>query len=437
MEAFFLVYDLFSQYMIDIHQLRKDPQRIYDALEKRGKEEYISLAKEVYLLDKKFTSDLRALEVQQARLNQVSKAIALHYRSNSGLSEEKLSSLKAEGLAFKEQIRLLTENTQEKKADLEAKAYMLPNIPSSEVRAGAHAADHELIFQSETRLPLSASPLPHWETTKDWIDFDSASKVTGRGFSIFRGRMAKLVRGMINFFLDKAVSEGYEEVSPPLLVKESSARNTGQMPDKEEQMYKVSNAPYYLIPTAEVSLTNMCQGQFFRPEQLPLRVAGYTPCFRREAGSWGTEARGLNRLHQFDKVEIVQICHPKDAKEAMEGMLAHVRGLLSALELPYRVLKLCGKDLGFASALTYDVEVFSPGQKRWLEVSSVSLFNAFQSRRLRMKYRENGHLHFPYTLNGSALAIPRTLASMLEYQQKGDDFVLPKVLQNYCGFDKL
>ena len=318
--------------------------------------------------------------------------------------------------------------------------YKLPNLPHASVPEGRAAQDNEIVREHGSKPELGPSAVPHWDLIKkyDIIDFELGVKITGAGFPVYKGQGARLQRGLINFFLDEARNAGYTEMQPPILVNEASGYGTGQLPDKEGQMYHDAKDDLYLIPTAEVPLTNIYRDEIIPVDKLPVRIAGHTPCFRREAGSWGADVRGLNRLHQFDKIEIVQIIQPEHSYAALETMLAHVEGLLQKLELPYRILRLCGGDMSFTSALTYDFEVWSAAQGRWLEVSSVSNFETFQANRLKCRYKvEGGKTQLLHTLNGSALALPRIVAALLENNQTTEGIKLPAVLHSYCGFSMI
>ena len=318
--------------------------------------------------------------------------------------------------------------------------FKLPNLPHASVPQGRHAADNEVVREHGTKPELGPEAQPHWDLIKkyDIIDFELGNKITGAGFPVYKGQGARLQRALINFFLDEARAAGYTEMQPPILVNEASGYGTGNLPDKDGQMYHDAKDDLYLIPTAEVPLTNLYRDEIIPAEKLPVRMAGYTPCFRREAGSWGADVRGLNRLHQFDKIEIVQITKPEHSYATLETMLAHVESLLQKLDLPYRVLRLCGGDMSFTSALTYDLEVWSAAQGRWLEVSSVSNFETFQANRLKCRYKvEGGKTQLLHTLNGSALALPRIVAALLENNQMQDGIELPAVLHSYCGFDRI
>jgi len=317
---------------------------------------------------------------------------------------------------------------------------LIPNIPHESVKAGKSADDNEEIF-AEGEIPnLGENALPHWELAKkyDIIDFDLGAKITGAGFPVYKGKGAKLQRALISYFLDKNTAAGYQEVQVPHLVNEASGFGTGQLPDKEGQMYHATEDNLYLIPTAEVPITNLFRGNLLQESELPIAMTGYTPCFRREAGSYGAHVRGLNRLHQFDKVEIVRIEHPSTSYEVLENMVEHVKSILKELKLPYRILRLCGGDTGFTSALTYDFELYSTAQQRWLEISSVSNFETFQANRLKLRFKnKEGKNELVHTLNGSSLALPRVLAGILENYQTAEGIQIPEVLIPYTGFDSI
>lgn len=315
----------------------------------------------------------------------------------------------------------------------------LPNLPHSSVPEGRTADDNEVIFEHGSIPVLHEGAQPHWDLIKQYniIDFDLGNKITGAGFPVYKGKGARIQRALINFFLNEAFDAGYVEIQPPIVVNEASGFATGQLPDKEGQMYYINEEQLYLIPTAEVPITNLYRDVILTEKELPIKHTGYTPCFRREAGSWGAHVRGLNRLHQFDKVELVRIEKPEDSYAALEEMSQYVQALLQKLELPYRVLRLCGGDMSFTSALTYDMEVWSAAQQRWLEVSSVSNFETYQANRLKLRYKTEGKMQLLHTLNGSALALPRILASILENNQTPDGIRIPPVLAPYCGFDTI
>ena len=318
--------------------------------------------------------------------------------------------------------------------------YKIPNVPNAIVPLGNSDEDNEEIFREGDIPVLNENALPHWELAKkyDLIDFELGAKITGAGFPVYKGKGARLQRALITYFLDKNMDGGYLEVQPPLVINEASGYGTGQLPDKEGQMYHVQEDDLYLIPTAEVPITNMHRGDLLVEKDFPISYTGYTPCFRREAGSYGAHVRGLNRLHQFDKVELVRIEHPENSYQALDGMVEHVKDILRELKLPYRILRLCGGDLGFTSALTFDFEVFSTAQDRWLEISSVSNFETFQANRLKLRFKDkNGKSQLAHTLNGSSLALPRVLAGILENYQTEDGIIIPEVLVPYCGFDRI
>ncbi|HXC04115.1 MAG TPA: serine--tRNA ligase [Bacteroidia bacterium] len=346
--------------------------------------------------------------------------------------------LKAQSSALKEQAKKLEETLRTSEEELNKTLVLLPNIPNHLVPKGRTPEENETVFTHGEIPLLPDNALPHWEliTKYNLIDFELGVKLTGAGFPVYTNKGARLQRALINFFLDRATAAGYMEVQPPILVNEASGFGTGQLPDKEGQMYHVGVDNLYLIPTAEVPITNMYRDVILKGTQLPVKNCGYTPCFRREAGAWGAHVRGLNRLHQFDKVEIVQIAHPSKSYEILEEMRQYVASLLQELNLPFRILRLCGGDMSFASAMTYDLEVYSAAQKRWLEVSSVSNFESFQSNRLKLRFKEaEGKSMLAHTLNGSALALPRIVAALLENNQTPEGIRIPEVLVSYTGFD--
>ena len=336
-------------------------------------------------------------------------------------------------------INGFNKDDKELKNKIDSILLSIPNVPHNSVPHGKNEIDNEVVKDWTEPFPkLSGDALPHWELAKKYnlIDFELGAFITGSGFPLFRDKGSKLKRALINFFLDEAEKAGYEEIRPPLMVNEASALATGQLPDKEGQMYYMEKDDLYLIPTGEVPITNIFRNVILKESDFPQKVTAYTPCFRREAGSYGSDVKGLNRVHQFDKVEIVQISHPNDSYKLLDQMVSHVENLLIKLELPYRILRLCGGDLGFTSALTYDFEVYSAGQKKWLEVSSVSNFEAFQSNRLKLRYKDSdGKTQLAHTLNGSALALARVVAAILENFQSPDGIVVPKVLRKYLNFE--
>ncbi len=348
--------------------------------------------------------------------------------------------LKNKSAALKATSAELDRRLGELESALQDELVKLPNLPSEKVPKGRTPEDNEVVHQEGEIPVLPAGAKPHWELAAqyDIIDFELGVKLTGAGFPVYKGKGARMQRALINYFLDKATEAGYKEMQPPILVNKDSGFGTGQLPDKDAQMYHVGLDEFYLIPTAEVPVTNIYRDVIVKTEELPIRMCAYTPCFRREAGSYGKDVRGLNRLHQFDKVEIVQIEHPDRSYETLDGMVKHVTGLLRALQLPFRILRLCGGDMSFASALTYDFEVYSAAQQKWLEVSSVSNFETFQANRMKLRFRSGSDKpQIAHTLNGSALALPRILAALLEKYQTPDGVVIPDALRAYTGFDRI
>jgi len=353
--------------------------------------------------------------------------------------KEEAEAAKAQTAELKVKSKELEESLKGIESNLYEVLVILPNLPHESVPAGRTPEENENIFEHGQVPTLPENALPHWDLIKkyDIIDFDLGNKITGAGFPVYKGKGARIQRALINFFLDEALAAGYFEIQPPILINADSGFGTGQLPDKEGQMYHATADDLYLIPTAEVPITNIYRDTILADADLPIKNVGYTPCFRREAGSWGAHVRGLNRLHQFDKIEIVQIQKPENSYQALEEMVEHVKGLLQKLELPYRILRLCGGDMSFTSALTYDFEVFSAAQQRWLECSSVSNFETYQANRLKLRYKVDGKTQLLHTLNGSALALPRILAAILENNQTPEGIKIPKVLVPYCGFEMI
>ena len=383
---------------------------------------------------RKMQSELDELLFQQ---NTLAKQVGDLYKSGKKAEGD---DLKNKSGALKESSAALQIQLNELEERLNLEMVKLPNIPSSKVPKGKTPEDNEVVHQEGTIPELHAGAVPHWElTTKyDIIDFELGVKLTGAGFPVYKGKGARLQRALINYFLDKATEAGFKEIQPPILVNKDSGYGTGQLPDKEGQMYHMQIDDYYLIPTAEVPVTNIYRDVIVKSEELPIMMCAYTPCFRREAGSYGKDVRGLNRLHQFDKVEIVQVEHPDKSYETLDKMVEHVSGLLRSLQLPFRILRLCGGDMSFASALTYDFEVYSAAQKKWLEVSSVSNFETFQANRMKLRYRQGAEKpQIAHTLNGSALALPRIVAALLENNQTPDGVIMPDAIRSYTGFDKI
>lgn len=394
------------------------------------------------IIDKILEHDVerRALQTRLdsvlAESNKLSKEIGLLYREGK---KDEADIAKSKTVGLKEQSKLLEDKMKEREALLETELVQLPNIPHACVPVGNTEQDNKVIKEDGEKPNLPKTALPHWDLLEKYklMSLEYGNKLTGAGFPVFYGKGAKLQRALVAFFLDRAIDAGYTEYIPPLMVNKESAFGTGSLPDKEGQMYYVNEDELYLIPTAEVPITNIVRDEILREEDLPLKMTGHSQCFRREAGSYGKDVRGLNRVHQFEKVEIVQIVHPDKSYEVLDEMMEYVATLLSALNLPYRVLRLCGGDITFASALTYDFEVFSAGQNRWLEVSSVSNFEVFQSNRLktRFKDKETGKSRYVHTLNGSAMALPRIIAALLENNQTPEGIVVPDVLRPYLGCD--
>ncbi|GAB3231454.1 serine--tRNA ligase [Algoriphagus aestuariicola] len=423
--------------MLLVNQIRDNYAGMLAGLQKRNIHNAANLLLQVITLDDKRKSTQTQRDQLQAEANAISKQIGQLMKE--GKAEEAVA-VRERTSEIKEQVKSLEEQYSQTEDELKALLYTIPNVPHSSVPTGKSAEDNEVVLEHGSIPSLFEGKLPHWELIKkyDIIDFDLGAKISGAGFPVYKGKGARLQRAMINFFLDEALAQGFTEVQPPILVNEESGYGTGQLPDKEGQMYHATVDNLYLIPTAEVPITNLYRDVIVSEAELPIKNVGYTPCFRREAGSWGAHVRGLNRLHQFDKVEIVQITHPDKSYEALESMSTYVQSLLQKLELPYRVLRLCGGDMGFTSALTYDMEVYSAAQERWLEVSSVSNFETYQTNRLKLRFRgEDKKTHLAHSLNGSALALPRIVASILENNQTPEGILMPKVLHPYLGFDKI
>ncbi len=419
--------------MLTLQVLRNDRDALAQALTKRGIDAAPMLDR-ILSLDEERRHTQKEVDDLKAQQNAASREIGELFKSGK---KDEAEQRRAEMGALKEKIQVLDDQQKKLVEQQEAALLELPNRPHESVPSGQSDADNEVVSEEGTKPELGDSAVPHWELADRYklIDFEAGVKITGAGFPVYRGKGAKLQRALIQFFLDRADQAGYEEFIPPHLVNPDSARGTGQLPDKEGQMYHCTEDDLYLIPTAEVPLTNLFRGDLLSAEELPVQLCGYTPCFRREAGSYGKDVRGLNRLHQFDKVEIVRLEKPENSYAALEGMVEHVRGLLRDLELPFRTLRLCGGDLGFTSALTFDLEVWSAAQGRWLEVSSVSNFETFQANRLQCRFRNSeGKPELVHTLNGSALALPRIVAALLENHQTADGIRIPAALQPYTGF---
>jgi seryl-tRNA synthetase len=422
--------------MLEITRIRTEKQAILDGLKKRNIDATETLDT-IIEKDQLWRSGKTELEAISAELNQLAKEIGELFKqgkqSEANTAKEKTAELKTKESELKVSVDAY-------EAEITQLLYTLPNVPNDLVQFGKSEQDNETVFEEGTTPNFDSTPLPHWDLAKkyDLIDFELGVKVTGAGFPFYRGKGAKLQRALISFFLEEADKAGYEEFIPPLVVNEASGYGTGQLPDKEGQMYYVKEDDFYLIPTAEVPLTNIYRDVILPNDQFSIKLTGYTPCFRREAGSYGKDVRGLNRLHQFDKVEIVRIEHPDNTAKALEEMIEHVKGLLSKLGLQYRILRLCGGDTGFASAMTYDFEVYSAAQEKWLEVSSVSRFDTFQANRLKLRFKNADKKNqLCHTLNGSALALPRIVAALLENHQTGDGITIPEALHKFTGFTKI
>lgn len=422
--------------MLPLQYIRENSEQIAEALDKRGMDARPMLS-EILRLDQERRNLQTELDNTLAEGNRISREIGNLFKSGD---RDGANALKEDSTRLKEVSKQLQDQLVQAASALEESLYLLPNVPHGSVPAGQDASHNEVVYESGHVPELGEEALPHWELARkyDLIDFELGVKITGAGFPVYKGKGARLQRALIAFFLDRNTEAGYQEVQVPHLVNEASGYGTGQLPDKEGQMYQLKEDALYLIPTAEVPVTNLLRDVILEKAELPLRYTAYTPCFRREAGSYGAHVRGLNRLHQFDKVEIVRVEEPDHSYQALDGMVAHVKGLLDTLELPYRILRLCGGDLGFTSALTYDFEVYSTAQQRWLEVSSVSNFEAFQANRLKLRYREgNEKPRLAHTLNGSALALPRVLAGLLENHQDARGIRVPQALVPYTGFDRI
>lgn len=398
----------------------------------------VDLIENVLSLDDQRKSIQAEQDKKQADMNLISKEIGRLFKSGK---VEEGNEARNKTTLLKQDIKHLGLKMQEVETGITEILLQIPNVPHESVSPGKGEEDNVEISSGGSIPEMEADALPHWELGKklDMLDFDLGNKITGAGFPVYKGKGARLQRALISFFLDEATSAGYQEVIPPLMVNEASGFGTGQLPDKEGQMYYVSVDDLYLIPTAEVPVTNIYRDVILNASDFPVKNTAYTPCFRREAGSYGKDVRGLNRLHQFDKVEIVQLSHPDKSYKALDEMVAHVEGLLKKLELPYRIMRLCGGDLSFTSALTFDFEVFSAAQKKWLEVSSVSNFESFQANRLKLRFKKTGSKKTQpaHTLNGSALALPRILAALMENNQTKDGIKIPEVLRSYTGFDHI
>lgn len=422
--------------MLEISRIREQKDEIISKLKVRNFDAE-AIINELLEIDANRRKTQLELDTILSERNSISKEIGELFKSGKAQEanalKEKTTEINKQAEELKEALSVLDNDQQEK-------LYLIPNVPHESVPAGKSAEDNEEVFAQGDITELHKEALPHWELAKkyDLIDFELGVKLTGAGFPVYKKQGAKLQRGLINFFLDEAEKAGYNEVIPPLMVNEASGYGTGQLPDKEGQMYHVTVDDLYLIPTAEVPVTNIFRDEIVRKEDFPIKYTAYTPCFRREAGSYGKDVRGLNRLHQFDKVEVVQIQHPDKSYETLNEMVEYIKSLLNKLELPYRILRLCGGDTGFTSALTYDFEVYSIAQQKWLEVSSVSNFETFQANRLKLRFKnEENKTQLVHTLNGSALALPRIMAALLENNQTETGIKIPTALKGYVNFSEI
>ena len=420
--------------MLEVNKIRDEFENILKALEKRGISDIENKLQNLIELDdqrKLFKSEIDKINNES---NTISKDIGIAFKSGK---DDNVESLKLRSQELKEKSKIINDNLKETENKLRLSLYSIPNAPDHRVPEGKSDKENKIIFSSD--FSKNETLKPHWDIIKEFqiIDFELGNNITGAGFPVYIGKGAILQRALINYFLDIAREKDYTEIQPPILINDDSATNTGQLPDKEGQMYKIEDENLYLIPTAEVPVTNIYKKKIVEKETLPIKNVAYTPCFRKEAGSWGSHVRGLNRLHQFDKVEIVQIQEESKSEDALNEMCDHVQSLIESLEIPYRKILLCAGDLGFTSSLTYDFEVYAPGQDKWLECSSVSNFLTYQSNRMNLKIKDGKTKQLAHTLNGSALALPRIVASILENHQKGDHILIPKVLHKYTGFKKI
>lgn len=422
--------------MLQLAFVRENEAQTIAGLKKRNFKNPEETIASLLSVDQKRRDTQSNLDQTLAEANALAKEIGGLMKAGK---KEEAESIKAKTADLKVASKALEEELKTLETELQDILVTIPNLPNEIVPAGRSAEDNVETYRHGEIPTLAEGSQPHWDLIKkyDIIDFELGNKVSGAGFPFYKGKGAKIQRALINFFLNEAEAAGYTEVQTPIVINAASGFGTGQLPDKEGQMYHATADDLYLIPTAEVPITNMYRDVIVNAEDLPLKNVGYTPCFRREAGSWGAHVRGLNRLHQFDKVEIVQVRKPDESYAALDEMVEHVKGLLEKLELPYRILRLCGGDMGFTSAITYDFEVYSAAQERWLEVSSVSNFETYQANRLKLRYKVDGKTQLLHTLNGSALALPRILASILENNQTAEGIKIPKVLQAFCGFDMI
>ena len=423
--------------MLQVSFIRAHKETVLEGLAKRNFANAAVLIEQVLTADENRRATQVLLDATLAESNKLSKEIGGFFKSGE---TQKANLLKEKTVQLKEKSKALSEKLDGFETELQHLLYQIPNVPHASVKAGKSEEDNEEVFREGSIPDLGKNNLPHWELAKkyDIIDFELGTKIAGAGFPVYKGKGARLQRALINYFLDKNIEAGYTEVQVPHVVNTDSATATGQLPDKEGQMYHATEDDLYLIPTAEVPITNMFRGNLMQETEFPITYTGYTPCFRREAGSYGADVRGLNRLHQFDKVEIVRVEHPENSYAALNDMVEHIKNILRELKLPYRILRLCGGDTGFTAALTFDFEVFSTAQDRWLEISSASNFETFQANRLKLRFKnKEGKSALAHTLNGSSLALPRVLAGILENYQTADGIKIPEVLVPYCGFDTI
>ena len=416
--------------MLQLQVLRQNPQAVKERLGVKNFAEP-QLVDRIIALDDERKKLQLDFDTNQAKVNSTSKEIG---NLMAGGQKEAAAAKKLEVAGWKTSLQPITEQLAVIEKQLQEELVKLPNLPSAQVPAGKSAADNEVVREGGIKPQLMGEAVPHWDLIKkyDIVDFETGAKITGSGFALFKGKGARLQRALIQYFLDFNTAAGYTEYHPPFMVNEASAFGTGQLPDKEGQMYYMPEDKFYMIPTSEVPVTNIYRDEMVKEEQLPIKMTAYSPCFRREAGSFGKDVRGLNRVHQFEKVEIVQLVHPEKSYAVLDEMINHIEKLLASLELPYRILRLCGGDMGFASAITYDFEVYSAAQERWLEVSSVSNFETYQSNRMKIRFKDsNGKSQLVHTLNGSSLALPRIIACLLENNQTAEGILLPAVIQPY------
>jgi len=419
--------------MLTIKQIRENTADVVERLMVKGFD-CRQLVDEILKLDDERRSVQKSLDDNLGEINRISKEVGMLYQQGK---QAEADSAKAKVAEIKELSKELSQKLSETEVELNAKLVVLPNLPHSSVPKGKTPEDNVVVRVGGHMPTLAPTAVPHWDLAKkyDIIDFELGNKLTGAGFPVFKGAGARFQRALISYFLDTNSAAGYTEVLPPFMVNADSAYATGQLPDKDGQMYHCTVDNFYMVPTAEVPVTNIFRDVILQEKELPVKLTAYTPCWRREAGSYGKDVRGLNRLHQFDKVEIVQVSHPDSSYEALDGMVRHVESLIQSLGLPYRILRLCGGDMSFTSSLTFDFEVYSAAQQKWLEVSSVSNFESFQSNRLKLRFKDDKKTQLAHTLNGSSLALPRIVAALLENNQTEEGILVPEVLRKYTGFD--